>query len=159
MLTKALNIGEAHGHTKRIIDSKVVNSETVAPMYYLFKDHKEKESWRPVVSGFNSNTLGLSNLLSDVVESICLSVKNPYEVISGEDLLSRVESFNKWVTGKIESESELDNDWDWRLEYMLIGSDVVSLFPSLTAENTAKAVRARSSMVMYVHPPKLIFII
>ena len=31
MLIKALNAGEAHGHVKRIIDSKVTNSETIAP--------------------------------------------------------------------------------------------------------------------------------
>ena len=63
MIIKALNAGEAHGHVKRIIDSKVTNSETIAPKYFLFKDHKQKESWRPVVSGCTSNTLELSNLL------------------------------------------------------------------------------------------------
>ena len=30
---------------------------------------------------------------------------------------------------------------DWRKDYVLIGSDVVSLFPSLTAENTVRAVK------------------
>ena len=33
------------------------------------------------------------------------------------------------------------SNWDWKEENVLIGSDVVSLFPSLSAENTAKAVK------------------
>ena len=37
-----------------------------------------------------------------------------------------------------------DSSWDWRNKWTLIGSDVVSLFPSLTAENTAKAVRSQA---------------
>ena len=89
MICKILNAGESHGHIDRILSSKIVNSESSAPKYFLFKDHKKKESWRPVVSGCSSNTLGLSNLLSDIVESVCGSISNPYEVISSEDLLSR----------------------------------------------------------------------
>ena len=68
MICKILNAGERHGHLERILNSKIVNSEATAPKYYLFKDHKEGEHWRPVVSGCISNTLGLSNLLSDTVE-------------------------------------------------------------------------------------------
>ena len=82
MICKILNAGESHGHIDRILSSKIVNSESSAPKYFLFKDHKKKESWPPVVSGCSSNTLGLSNLLSDIVESVCGSISNPYEVIS-----------------------------------------------------------------------------
>jgi len=32
-------------------------------------------------------------------------------------------------------------DWDWTDEYILIGSDVKSLFPSLSAELSGKAIR------------------
>ena len=94
MILKIVNAGESHNHLERITNSKLTNSETVAPKYFLFKDHKKVESWRPVVSGCNSNTLGLSNLLSDLVESVCSSIREPYEVISSEDLLSRFEEFN-----------------------------------------------------------------
>jgi len=66
MILKIVNAGEAHGHLDRINNSKITNSETAAPKYFLYKDHKKVESWRPVVSGCNSNTLGLSNLLSDL---------------------------------------------------------------------------------------------
>ena len=71
MICKLVNAGEYHGHMDRILSSKIVNSEATAPKYYLFKDHKKTESWRPVVSGCSSNTLGLSNILSDMVESLC----------------------------------------------------------------------------------------
>ena len=141
MLLKVVNAGKAHGHLERISNSKITNSETEAPKYYLFKDHKEKENWRPVVSGCNSNTLGLSNLLSDMVESICCSIHNPYEVISSEDLLARIEEFNIKVKEGIKENGET---WDWRHKWMMIGSDVISLFPMLTAVNTAKAVRTQS---------------
>ena len=124
MLIKALNAGEAHGHLKRISDSKITNSETIAPKYFLFKDHKLQESWRPVVSGCTSNTLGLSNLLSDVVESLCCSISDPFEVISGEDLLSRIEVFNKFIK---EKNAEKGDNWDYREEMSLVASDVVSL--------------------------------
>ena len=111
MILKIVNAGEAHGHLDRIKNSKIVNSETAAPKYYLYKDHKKVESWRPVVSGCSSNTLGLSNLLSDIVESICNSVRQPYEVISSVDMLARFEIFNKMVDQK---RSEFGEKWDWR---------------------------------------------
>ena len=138
MLCKVFNAGEHHDHLSRILGSKIVHSEATAPKYFLLKDHKKEEAWRPVVSGCSSNTLGLSNLLSDVVESVANATEDPFEVISSEDLLSRVENFNKKLE---ELRLEKGTDWDWRQDFMLIGSDVVSLFPSLSAEKTAEAVR------------------
>ena len=111
-----------------------------ALMYYMHKDHQDGDGWRPVISGCNSNTLGQSNLLSDCIESIANSVENPYEVISSEDLLSRFEQFNCEVAKQI----EIGADYDWRKEWQLIGSDVVSLFPSLSADRTALAVRKQA---------------
>ena len=123
---------------ERILNSKVVNSENTAPKYYLFKDHKEGEIWRPVVSGCSSNTLGLSNVLSDIIESLCSSVVDPYEVISSEDLLSRIAKFNEWA--KVQ-------DNDWRDDWMLLGTDVKALFPSLSKERTSKAVRNQARKI------------
>jgi len=37
MLTKVFNIGESHGHLKRVQESVITHSETSAPMYYLYK--------------------------------------------------------------------------------------------------------------------------
>ena len=137
MWTKILNAGESHGHHDRITNSKVMNSEATASKYFMYKDHKKEGGYRPVVSGCTSNTLGLSNMLSDVVESLCLSMKNPFEIISSEDLLARIDKFNK----EIEKEIEKDENYDWREHYILLGTDVKALFPSLSAERTGRAVR------------------
>ena len=75
MILKVVNAGEAHGHLDRISKSKITWSEIEAPKYYLYKDHKKVDSWRPVVSGCNSNKLGFSNLVSEIIESICSSVR------------------------------------------------------------------------------------
>ena len=100
MLVKMFNMGENSNHLQRILDSKLTNSEQAAPKYYMFKDHKEGGGWRPVVSGCSSNTLGMSNLLSEIVESLCSAVENPYEVISSTDMLSRIEQFNREIMKK-----------------------------------------------------------
>ena len=157
MITKIFNIGESHGHLKRVQESTITHSETLAPMYYLFKDHKAEPGWRPVVSGCNSNTVGLSNILSDIIESVCSSIESPYEVISSEDLLSRIETFNRKLKKEIETRKKVDKDWDWRNKYMLLGSDVESLFPSLTAKRSARIVREqveRSKMIWENVDPK-----
>ena len=109
----------------------------------------------------SSDTLGLSNTLSEVVESVAMAVSDPYEVISSEDMLARIQSCNREINklrdenkkvagagcGKDElGQAQLDKntenaEWDWRAEYILLGSDVTALFPSLSASNTAKSVR------------------
>ena len=86
--------GEDHNHRDRIIDSKVVSSEQLADMYLLFKDHKKKMASRPVVTGCNSNTRGFSNSVSDLLESVNKTKEGAYEVISGEDMLAKVERYN-----------------------------------------------------------------
>ena len=132
-----MNAGESHNHLKRITSSKITNSESVASKYYMFKDHKKDGGYRPVVSGCKSNTLGLSNMLSDVIESLCLGVTEPFEVISSEEMLAVITKFNSEVQEKIEK----DATYDWREHFLLLGTDVVSLFPSLSAEKTGYAVR------------------
>ena len=109
---KMTNIGENNGHHNRMKESKLSHSEQMAPRYYMYKDHKREGGWRPVVSGCNSHTLDLSNLLSEVIESLCISIENPYEVISSTDMLSRIKKFNCWVE---EERKERGKDWDWRL--------------------------------------------
>ena len=75
-------------------------------MYYLFKDHKKEPGWRPVVSGCNSNTVGISNILSDVIESICNAIEKPYEVISSEDMLHRIHECNRETEKEIEEKKK-----------------------------------------------------
>ena len=102
MWTKMLNSGVDHDHMQRIMDSKQSVSENIAPKYFMFKDHKVEGGFRPVVGGCNSDTLGLSNTLSEVVESVCMATNEPYEVISSEDMLARVYSCNEKIKEIIE---------------------------------------------------------
>ena len=136
--TKMLNSGVNHNQMERILESKSCSSENVAPKYFMFKDNKVEGGYRPVVSGCNSDTLALSNTLSEVVEAVCMAIDEPYEVISSEDLLSRVYKCNNQLEALRKSR---DPDWDYRDEFILLGSDVQSLFPSLSPEGTGVAVR------------------
>ena len=70
-----LNAGSDHEHQNRIIKSKMSESENAAAMYDMYKDHKAEGGYRPVVSGCNSDTLGLSNMLSEAVEAVAQSCK------------------------------------------------------------------------------------
>ena len=63
-----------------------------------------------MVSGCSSNTLGLSNLLSDIIESVCQRIKSPFEVISSEDMLAHISKFNDEVQSKLKENPE----YDWR---------------------------------------------
>ena len=135
---RMLNSGINHGHQDRINRSKLCSSENAAPKYYMYKDHKVEGGFRPVVGGCNSDTLGLSNTLSEVVEAVANAVVNPFEVVSSEDLLSRVAECNDKLK---ELQAQHHVDWDWNEDYILIGSDVKSLFSSLSAELSGKAIR------------------
>ena len=91
-----------------------------------------------MVSGCNSDTLGLSNILSEAVESVAKSIATPFEVISSEDMLSRVHKCNEKLR-----KLQVDNGEGWKLEeeMILLGTDVKSLFPSLSAKMTGRCVR------------------
>ena len=52
-------------------------------------------------------------------------------------MLARIEAFNRKA---FEKNKELE-EGDWRDHWQLTGSDVVSLFPSLSAVRTAKVIR------------------
>ena len=79
-------------------------------------------------------------MLSDVVESLCQSVREPFEIISSEDLLARIEGFNREIAAKL----EIEPSYDWRNKYLLLGTDVKALFPSLSAKRTGRAVREQA---------------
>ena len=61
----------------------------------MYKDHKAGKKTRPVVTGCNSNTRGFSNSVSDLLESVNKANETPYETISSEDSLARIERYNK----------------------------------------------------------------
>ena len=81
--TKMWGSGEHDGQGDRIIDSKVVSSEQLADMYLLFKDHQDGRASRPVVTGCNSNTKGLTNSASDLLESVTKQTRNPMKLYQG----------------------------------------------------------------------------
>ena len=142
MWIKMTCLGEAHNHEDRARESKLSKSQNLASMYLLLKDHKEKLSTRPVVTGCNSNTLGLSNIVAELLESVCNSMSSPYEVISTEDMLSRIEDCNRDIlrnrAEKIDRGESLTKEDE---ELFVIANDVVALFPSMSSERTGKVVR------------------
>ena len=60
MWCKFSNMGESHNHKDRIWESKQTRSKNLASMYMMLKDHKDELVWRKVVTGCDSDTLGLS---------------------------------------------------------------------------------------------------
>ena len=159
------NTGDDHGHNNRVIKSRVTRSGNQATLSLLFKDHKQGNKTRPVASGNESFNLGLSNGISEVLESVAKAIESPYSVISAEDLLARVCKFNteKRATGAEnkdengenikpagleDSESDIlgappdmgpqDEEKSEEEKITLVGNDVTALYPSLTAENSAR---------------------
>ena len=65
---KMNSCGENWNHMPRILESKTTKSRNVAKMRLLYKDHKAlQRKTRPLVTGNTSDTLGLSNTVSDVI--------------------------------------------------------------------------------------------
>ena len=88
--------GDNNGHKNRVIDSKVTRSKNISTMYIVYKDHKkEPGKSRPIVTGNSGNTRGLSNSVSNLLESVANSIPNSFERISSEDMLSSTKEANK----------------------------------------------------------------
>ena len=152
--------GKDHKHFDRIMTSKVTHSENVANLYLMHKDHKPGIKTRPTATGHSSNSLGLSNSVAEVLESVANSEKNRYNTISSEDMLNRMHGYNKKIEERLRSKDPQDLDknklmasqgvpepWDPAQEqekqYSVIGSDVKALYPSIESEPTGKIIRQR----------------
>ena len=146
--------GKNHRHQQRMRDSKIVRSNNLANLYLQMKDHKSGQKSRGIVSGWDSYTSGLSNMISELLESVANGVINPYEVISSEDMLAKVQECNKMLEllrMRLEAKKKREEDGqEWEIEdevceedldLYLIGSDVISMFPSLTEVNTGLIIR------------------
>ena len=130
MWLKMTCLGEAHNHEDRARESKLSKSLNLADMYLLLKDHKETLSTRPVVTGCNSNTLGLSNIVAELLESVCNSMSSPYEVISTEDMLSRIEDCNREILkNRAEKIARGESLTEEDEELYVIANNVITLFP------------------------------
>ena len=135
MLQKGFGIGDNWGHGDRVRDTIINHSDAVPPMYIMVKDHKEipKGSWpktRPVVENCRGMGVHVSNIVSDVVESLANSLEGDFEVISTEDVRARIDEYNTGTSNHLP-------DRDLR---MILGADAVSLFPSLDTKQVSKIV-------------------
>ena len=64
-----------------VIDSKVGRSKNRSTMYVVYKDHKkEPGKSRPIVTGCSGNTRGLSNSVSNLLESVANTIENRFEL-------------------------------------------------------------------------------
>ena len=145
--------GKDHNHFDRILTSKVTHSENVANLYLMFKDHKPGTKTRPTATGHSSNSLGLSNAVAEILESVANSEQKRYNTISSEDMLSRIHEYNKKVltrnsnTQKPLASQGVPEPWDpppsIDKKTCIIGSDVKALYPSIKSESTGKIVRSR----------------
>ena len=82
---------------------------------------------RPVCSSQSGLNFHLQNLISEVLEPIADQVQGGVEVGSTEDLLHEVELLNQAWTEGAEGEPG---------DIMILGSDAVSLYPSLRKDET-----------------------
>ena len=104
-----------------------------------------------MTTGNESFSLGLSNGISEIMESVAKAIKDPYSTISSEDMLARFTEYNENLE-KIKTKIEMLKEQgceDCEIKTLekeisnltLIGNDVVALYPSLTSERTGKIVR------------------
>ena len=57
--------------------STIWRSKTLASLFLLFKDNKKDLDTRAIVSACDSYTVGLSNILSEIIESVANAVNSP----------------------------------------------------------------------------------
>ena len=117
-------------------------------MYLLYKDHKKTElgdilKSRPVISSSSGMGIHLNNILSEYIEAIGDNIEGRIEVISGEELLNRVDRLNKLIEMQEKrGDDKTDTDVLVKLrDLVLTGSDAVALYPSMKREATALSIR------------------
>ena len=135
MWIKMWGVAEAHNQSDRVRGSRITHSCNVASMTLLHKDHKKDLQVRPLVTGNTSNTRGMSIMVAQVLESVADSITTPFEVISTEDFLAKLQQLNYDISRLREKPCE---------EIYMIGADAVALFPSLMGVRTGKIVRVRT---------------
>ena len=142
MFIKMTGMGNEWNQGDRMRTSTITRSKTLASLFLQLKDHKKTLDTRAVVSACDSYTVGLSNILSDFIESVANAVNEPCEVISSEDMLSRIHRCNKDLETlrkqRLENGETLSEDEE---KIFIIGADVIALFPSMTSVRTARIAR------------------
>ena len=145
MWLKITNMGENWNHCDRIRENCINHSCSVAAMYLLVKDHKptnpgELPATRPVCSGCNSMGVHLSNILSEIIDAIANSMKGSMEVISTEDLLYKIDEFNKLVDKENEEKTQQGNE-EREEKIAINGADATGLYPNLEGRQGGRLVR------------------
>ena len=142
---KMLNVGGAHNQEPRFRKS-FLGGNSPAPMYVLVKDHKqvaqgELPKTRPVVAGCSSYNVGMSELLSELLEAVYKAKEDKVGVISSDDFLASLHILNKDLSKKNLKIYDPNNPAHVSGEedtVTMIASDVVALFPSMQVNNTAR---------------------
>jgi hypothetical protein len=110
MILKIFRVGQSWGHSDRARSNMISQSETISSMYVLYKDHK---GWhwglgtdppsRPIASGNSGQNVHMSELTSEIVESVVTAYKGGVEIISTEDMLAKWDKLNEkhegWTAG------------------------------------------------------------
>ena len=144
MLIKITGVGDSWGHYARMRES-LLGGQCPAPMYLMVKDHKAlgpegTPKTRPVVSGHLSYTTGLSEILSDMIESVYVSLNNKTGVISTDDLLARFKKLKSTMMKhdiSVKTRGEVrPSNYDGN-NICLLATDVEALFPSLNAQEAS----------------------
>ena len=96
---KILKAGEQWGHEERIRRNNINHGKSIAPVYFMPKDHKvykegELIKGRPVCSATRGMGTQLASMLSTIMRPLAENAPGSIEVISTEDMLGRVDKVN-----------------------------------------------------------------
>ena len=135
-------MGSSWNHKDTFRTTCINHTANMPSMYMMIKDHKQPDQeelpkTRPVVSSQNGMNVHLSNIISEVLEPLAERV-GTNEIISSEDLLSKVDKVNKQLqTMHAEGKAEELNNM------VLIGADAEALYPSLMKDISDEVPRLR----------------
>ena len=156
--TRFSSMGTAWGHEDRVKEVLVTNTCNVAPMYLLTKDHEvvkpgQLPASRPVVSSREGMSYPFSNIISDVIEPLASNIPENSDVVSTEDLLSKIDRLNEQLHkegltaepqtpkgDEVGGEGGCDQLVNDGREFVMIGADAEKLYPSLNHHRTAQAI-------------------
>ena len=111
------------------------------------KDHKamiegKLPDTRYMVSGVQGMGLSMNNMAADIVESLGDSMtEDSVELKSSEHLMNALDRYNKWLEDRILNAVDMEEVEMLMEERLLLGTDVKSLFPSMTKETTAQTIK------------------
>ena len=100
MWLKMTQMGQKWEHESRQRKTHINHSVSIAPVYFMVKDHKKWNGTdpiptRPVCSAVAGMNVHLSNIISPYLDAIADEMKGTMEIISTEDGLARIDLFNK----------------------------------------------------------------